>query len=49
MFDECWRVMKYRFYDEKMHGVDWAAMKARYEPLLRTSARTRICTTSPTR
>ncbi len=34
MFDECWRVMKYRFYDEKMHGVDWAAMKARYEPLL---------------
>jgi tricorn protease len=34
MFDECWRVMKYRFYDEQMHGVDWAAMKARYEPLL---------------
>ena len=34
MLDECWRVMKYRFYDEKMHGVDWAAMKARYEPLL---------------
>ena len=20
IFDECWRVMKYRFYDEKMHG-----------------------------
>ena len=34
MFDEAWRVMKYRFYDEKMHGVDWAAIKARYEPLL---------------
>jgi tricorn protease len=34
MFDECWRVMQYRFYDEKMHGVDWAAVKARYEPLL---------------
>lgn len=34
MFDECWRVMKYRFYDEKMHGVDWAAVRARYEPLL---------------
>jgi len=27
-------VMKYRFYDEKMHGYDWAAIKARYEPLL---------------
>jgi tricorn protease len=34
MFDECWRVMKYRFYDEKMHGRDWAAVKAKYEPLL---------------
>jgi tricorn protease len=34
MLDECWRVMKYRFYDERMHGVDWAAVKARYEPLL---------------
>ncbi len=35
MFDECWRVMKYRFYDEKMHGRDWAAIQTRYEPLLR--------------
>ncbi|MGE5361789.1 MAG: S41 family peptidase [Bacteroidales bacterium] len=35
MLDECWRVMRYRFYDEKMHGVDWAAIKAKYEPLLR--------------
>jgi len=35
IFDECWRVMKYRFYDEKMHGVDWAAIKAEYEPLLK--------------
>ncbi len=34
MFDEAWRVMKYRFYDEKMHGVDWTAVKKRYEPLL---------------
>lgn len=34
IFDECWRVMKYRFYDEKMHGVNWAAVKATYEPLL---------------
>ena len=34
-FEEAWRVMKYRFYDEKMHGRDWAAIKARYKPLLR--------------
>ncbi|MGQ0765801.1 MAG: S41 family peptidase [Gemmatimonadota bacterium] len=34
LFEEAWRVMKYRFYDEKMHGRDWAAIKARYKPLL---------------
>ena len=26
--------MKNRFYDPKMHGVDWAAAKERYQPLL---------------
>lgn len=35
VFEESWRVMKYRFYDEKMHGVDWAAVRERYRPLLR--------------
>jgi tricorn protease len=35
ILDESWRVMKYRFYDEKMHGRDWAAIRARYEPLLK--------------
>jgi len=35
IFDECWRVMKYQFYDEKMHGRDWDAVKATYEPLLK--------------
>jgi tricorn protease len=35
LFEESWRVMKYRFYDEKMHGKDWDAIKARYKPLLR--------------
>ena len=34
VFEEAWRVMKYRFYDPRMHGVDWAAAKAKYEPLL---------------
>lgn len=34
VFLESWRVMKHRFYDPKMHGVDWERMKAVYEPLL---------------
>ena len=34
VFEEAWRVMRHRFYDPKMHGVDWAAAKARYQPLL---------------
>lgn len=35
LFEEAWRVMKYRFYDEQMHGRDWNAIRARYKPLLR--------------
>jgi len=31
---ESWRVMKHRFYDDKMHGADWDKVKATYEPLL---------------
>ena len=27
--------MKYRYYDPKMHGKDWAAIKAKYHPLLK--------------
>lgn len=34
MFSDAWRTMKYRFYDPKMHGHDWDAMKAKYEPLV---------------
>jgi tricorn protease len=34
MFEEAWRVMKYRYYDAAMNGRDWAAIKAKYEPLL---------------
>jgi tricorn protease len=34
VFEEAWRVMKNRFYDPKMHGVDWAAAKKKYESLL---------------
>ncbi|KPK76233.1 MAG: hypothetical protein AMJ79_07460 [Phycisphaerae bacterium SM23_30] len=35
IFEESWRVMKYRFYDENMHGFDWAAIKAYYKPFLK--------------
>jgi tricorn protease len=34
MFDDAWRTMKHRFYDVKMHGRDWDAMRARYRPLV---------------
>ncbi|MCA9279814.1 MAG: PD40 domain-containing protein [Phycisphaeraceae bacterium] len=34
VFEECWRVMKYRFYDKNMHGVDWAAVREKYRPML---------------
>ncbi len=34
VFNESWRVMKNRFYDPKMHGVDWVRMRETYEPLL---------------
>ena len=34
MFDDAWRTMKYRFYDPKMHGKDWDAVRAKYKPLV---------------
>jgi tricorn protease len=34
IFDESWRVNRDFFYAPNMHGVDWAAMKAKYEPFL---------------
>lgn len=34
IFNESWRQMKYFFYAPNMHGVDWAAMKTKYEPLV---------------
>jgi tricorn protease len=34
VFNESWRVMKHRFYDAEMHGVDWAKVKEVYEPLM---------------
>jgi tricorn protease len=34
IFHECWRQMRDFFYAPNLHGVDWPAMRARYEPLL---------------
>lgn len=38
VFQESWRIMKHRFYDPNMHGVDWERIKAVYEPLLDSAA-----------
>ena len=34
IFNEAWRVNRDYFYDAKMHGVDWMAMKKKYESLI---------------
>jgi tricorn protease len=34
VFNEGWRIMKNRFYDAEMHGVNWSAMRTKYAPLL---------------
>ena len=31
IFDEAWRMLRDNFYDPEMRGVDWPAMKQRYE------------------
>ncbi len=35
IFADAWRIERDFFYDPNMHGVDWKAMRARYEPLLK--------------
>lgn len=34
MFIDAWRMHRDHFYDVAMHGVDWTAVRARYEPLV---------------
>ena len=34
IFNECWRQMREFFYVPNMHGVDWEAMRKRYESLV---------------
>lgn len=35
IFNEAWRVNRDYFYDPGMHGVDWDAMKLKYQPFLK--------------
>jgi tricorn protease len=34
MFADAWRMHRDYFYDKAMHGVDWKAVRAKYEPLV---------------
>src|SRR5207248_9773152 len=34
IFEEAWRINRDFFYDPNMHGADWKAVKAKYEPFL---------------
>lgn len=34
MFVDAWRMERDYFYDRNMHGVDWNAVRAKYEPLV---------------
>jgi tricorn protease len=34
MFADAWRLHRDHFYDVNMHGVDWVAVRAKYEPLV---------------
>lgn len=34
IYAECWRQMRDFFYAENMHGVDWPAIRRKYEPLI---------------
>ncbi|MGF1463815.1 MAG: PDZ domain-containing protein [Maricaulaceae bacterium] len=39
IFDEVWRMEAGYFYDPDLHGLDWAGVRTRYEPLLAYVAR----------
>jgi len=34
MFTDSWRMMRDWFYDPKMHGVNWQAVREKYEPIV---------------
>src|SRR5262249_17161193 len=33
IFDECWRMLRDRFYDPTFRGLDWSAARAQFAPL----------------
>ena len=37
VFEQGWRYLRDNFYDDKFHGVDWNAVHARYEPLVKSA------------
>ncbi len=34
LYTDAWRLLRDYFYDTKMHGVDWPAMRQKYEPFV---------------
>ena len=38
IFSDAWRLYRDFFYDPSMRGIDWTAMRAKYEPLLEACA-----------
>jgi tricorn protease len=38
IYRESWRMLRDYFYDPKMHGVDWVAIRNKYEPLVERAA-----------
>ncbi|MEE4312528.1 MAG: PDZ domain-containing protein, partial [candidate division KSB1 bacterium] len=35
IFNECWRQMREYFYIPNLHGVDWKAIRSKYQPLVK--------------
>jgi tricorn protease len=35
MFEQSWRALRDHFYDNKFHGTDWYAIRAKYRPLVK--------------
>ncbi len=35
MFEQSWRALRDHFYDDKFHGADWNAIRAKYRPLVK--------------
>ena len=38
IFDDAWMIARDWFYDPNLHGMDWQAMKARYQPMIDASS-----------